>query len=107
INSFGIGDVLFTTPLISRLRKAYPQAFIGYVANRRALPIVESNPKINRVYIYERDEFKNTLIPSWIKFFQEIRQAKFDVVFDFSLNSSFGFFCLACGIKRRIGYDYR
>jgi lipopolysaccharide heptosyltransferase II len=29
------------------------------------------------------------------------------VVFDFSLNSSFGFLCFACGIPRRIGFDYR
>ena len=29
------------------------------------------------------------------------------MVFDFSLNSSFGFLCFACGIKKRIGFDYR
>src|SRR4051812_29410823 len=102
INPFGIGDVLFTTPLISNLRKAYPQAFIGYLANRRALPVIESNPKINQTYIYERDEFKDHLIPSWMKLLDEIKRAKFDVVFDLSLNPSFGFFCMACGIKRRI-----
>ena len=107
INPFGIGDVLFTTPLIANFRRAYPQAFIAYIANRRALPIVESNPKINQVYVYERDEFKKDLIPSWIRLYQEIRKEKFDVVFDFSLNSSFGFFSLACRIKQRIGYDYR
>ena len=107
INPFGIGDVLFTTPIVSNLHKAYPKAFIGYIANRRALPIVENNSKINCVYVYERDEFKKDLIPSWVRLFQEIRKERFDVVFDFSLNSSFGFFSLACGIKRRIGYDYR
>src|SRR5207248_2863335 len=31
----------------------------------------------------------------------------FDVVLDFSLNTSFGFLSKMCGIKRRIGYDYR
>ena len=107
INPFGIGDVLFTTPVVSNLRKACPQAFIGYIANHRAFPVVESNPKINRVYVYERDEFKKDLIRCWAGIFQEIRQQKFDVVFDFSLNASFGFFSMACGIKRRIGYDYR
>ncbi len=107
INPFGVGDVLFTTPLISHLRKAYPQAFIGYIANRRALSIVESNSKVNKVYIYERDEFRNDLIPSWVNLFHVIQNERFDIVFDFSLNASFGFFSMMCGIKCRIGYDYR
>ena len=33
INPYGIGDVLFTTPVISNLRRAYPQATIAYLAN--------------------------------------------------------------------------
>jgi len=107
INPFGIGDVLFTTPLVSCLRRLYPDAFIGYVTNRRALPVVQSNPKINQVYVYDRDEFTENLIPRWVSFFKEIRQAQFEVVFDLSLNATFGFFCMACGIPKRIGYDYR
>jgi lipopolysaccharide heptosyltransferase II len=107
INPFGIGDVLFTTPLISHLRNLYPDAFIGYVANRRAADIVQSNPKINQVYVYERDEFKVDLIPSWLKFFKDIKSGGFDMVFDFSLNSTFGFFSLVCGIPKRMGYDYK
>ncbi len=107
INPFGIGDVLFTTPLVANVRRVYPQAFIGYLANRRSLPVVESNPKIDRVYVYERDEFKADLIRRWIGLFQELRHRRFDVSFDFSLNSSFGFLSMACGIKRRVGYDYR
>lgn len=107
INIFGIGDVLFTTPLISHLREVFPDSFIGYMANRRALPAIETNPKINKVYIYERDEFNKDLARSWLKLFREMRTERFDVVFDFSLNSSFGFFTMACGIPHRIGYDYR
>ena len=33
INPYGIGDVLFTTPVISYLRLAYPQASIAYLTN--------------------------------------------------------------------------
>lgn len=107
INPFGIGDVLFTTPVVSNLRRAYPQSFIGYIANRRAAPIVQSNPKINQIYIYERDEFKDHLLRSWGYLFKQIQRQRFEAVFDFSLNTAFGFLTMACGIKRRIGYDYR
>src|SRR5208283_1549917 len=76
INPYGIGDVLFTTPVISNLRRSYPQATIAYLANARTADFIKMNPDIKQV-------------------------------FDFSLNSSFGFLCVACGIKKRIGFDYR
>jgi lipopolysaccharide heptosyltransferase II len=106
INPYGIGDVLFTTPVISNLRLAYPQALIAYLANRRTADILKSNPDIAQVFVYERDEFVGKP-QKYFELFNSIKQQKFDVVFDFSLNSSFGFLSFASGIKRRIGYDHR
>ena len=114
INPYGIGDVLFTTPVISNLRLAYPQAHIAYLANGRTADFLKCNPDINQVFVYERDEFveayrQNPLkfAQKWFSFFNTIRREKFDVVFDFSLNSTFGFLSFASGIKRRIGFNYR
>src|ERR1700722_3681564 len=96
INPYGIGDVLFTTPVISNLRLAYPQAFIAYLANRRTADFLRFNPDIARVFIYERDEFVDTYRRSPLKFIQKareffdsIKKQGFEVVFDFSLNSTF------------------
>jgi lipopolysaccharide heptosyltransferase II len=114
INPYGIGDVLFTTPVIKNLRLAYPQAQIAYLANRRTADFLKFNPDIAQVFVYERDEFvesyrQNPLkfIQKWFSFFNAIRREKFEMVFDFSLNSTFGFFSAACGIKKRVGFDYR
>jgi len=114
INPYGVGDVLFTTPVISNLRQAYPQASIAYLANRRTTDFLKINPDINQVFVYERDEFveayrQNPLkyAQKWFSFFNAIRREKFEVVFDFSLNSSFGFLSALCGIKKRVGFDYR
>ncbi|MBI4310132.1 MAG: glycosyltransferase family 9 protein [Candidatus Omnitrophica bacterium] len=114
INSFGIGDVLFTTPVISNLRRACPNARIVYIGNRRTAQFLEHNPKIDRVLVYERDEFyaayqRNPIafFREWLDFIREIKTEQFDGVFDFSLNSTFGFLGWWCGIPKRIGYDYR
>jgi len=106
INPYGIGDVLFTTPVISNLRQAYPQASIAYLANARTADFFKFNPDIAQVFVYERDEFVGN-IQKYLKLFNSIKRQKFDVVFDFSLNSSFGFLSFACGIKKRVGFDYR
>ncbi len=114
INPYGIGDVLFTTPVISNLRLAYPQASIAYLANRRTADFLKFNPDIAKVFVYERDEFvavyrQNPLkfVQKWFEFASGIKQEGFDLALDFSLNSTFGFLCAVCGIKRRLGFNYR
>ena len=114
INIFGIGDVLFTTPLINNLKAAYPDIFIGYLCNRRTIPLLEHNSKISRIFIYERDELETLRQKSaWQylkavrRLIQDIRGERFDMVLDVSLNSFMSFLAFAAGIPRRIGYDYK
>jgi heptosyltransferase II len=113
INTYGIGDVLFTTPIISNLRLAYPKAFIAYLANRRTADFLQYHPDIAKVFVYERDEFAESyrrnpfeFIQKSFEFFISIKQQDFEVVFDFSLNSTFGFLSFVSGIKKRVGFDY-
>lgn len=114
INPFGIGDVLFTTPLISSIKMNVPDAFIGYIANRRSVSVLRNNPKIDKIFIYERDEFYEAYQHSKIKFFkkminflQEIKKEKFGLVFDLSLNGSASFLMWFLGIRDRVGFNYK
>ena len=114
INPYGIGDVLFTTPVIGNLRLAFPNASISYVANRRTADFLKFNPEIARVFVYERDDFaaayrRNPVefIQKSLSLFRSIRQEGFQIVFDYSLNSTFGFLAQVCGIPRRVGFDFR
>ena len=114
INIFGIGDVLFTTPLISNLKAAYPNIHIGYLCNRRTAPLLEHNPKVDRIFVYERDEFEairrrsagQYLKAVW-KLIQEIKSGQFDMVLDVSWNRFMGFLAWSAGIRRRVGFDYK
>ena len=49
-----IGDVVFTTPLVRALRRAYPEARIAYLVESDAAPIVERNPHLDEVIIAPR-----------------------------------------------------
>jgi len=114
VNPFGIGDVLFTTPLIANLKEAYPDAYIGYVCNARTKDILLNNPKVNTIFIYEKDAFRRVWRKSktagflkFMKLLRSIRNKKFDIVFDLSLGREYGFFLWLAGIKKRVGYNYR
>ncbi len=114
INIFGIGDVLFTTPLISNLKAQYPNIKIGYLCNRRTESVLRSYSKVDQVFVYERDEFnqlyrksKIGFVKAMLEFWRTIKRERYDVVIDVSLSSFTSFFTWAIGIKERIGFNYK
>lgn len=113
-NPFGIGDVLFTTPMAAVLKRRMPDTSIHYVCSKRAYPIVRYNALFSKVFVYEKDDWRDTLTQSKIAFarrawafFSEIRSARYDCVFDLSMNAQYGFFFLSCRIPVRIGYNFK
>ena len=114
INPFGIGDVLFTTPVIRALRQEYPDSFIGYWSNLRVKPILESNPQINKVFALSRGDLKKIYQESFfkgvclaIKLAWEIRKEHFDICFDFSLDHRYSLLAKIIGIRQRVGFNYK
>ncbi|HNX90334.1 MAG TPA: glycosyltransferase family 9 protein [Candidatus Omnitrophota bacterium] len=113
-NIFGIGDVLFTTPLLANLKKAFPDAAVDYMCNARTCQILRNDPLINKVFVYEKDEYAEMWKRSKTEFFKrifaslsEIKGNRYDAVFDFTLSREFNVFFFAAGIKKRIGFDYK
>ncbi len=49
-----IGDLVCTTPLIAALRKKFPHAWIGVLANSYNAPILDGNPDIDEVFAYRK-----------------------------------------------------
>ncbi|MDD5560547.1 MAG: glycosyltransferase family 9 protein [Candidatus Omnitrophica bacterium] len=114
INPFGIGDVLFTTPVIKAIKGRYADSFIGYWSNLRVKPILESNPQINMVFALSRGDLKKIYQESFfkgvwsaIKLAREIKKEHFDICLDFSLDHRYSLFAKIIGIGRRIGFNYK
>ncbi len=114
VNPFGIGDVLFTTPLIRAVRRAFPDSHIGYLCNRRTERILQDNPHLNELFIYEKDE----LVQRWrtsqwegmaylIRLLWHIARGRFDLVIDLSLGERYGLLLKLLGVPRRVGFNYR
>jgi len=113
-NPFGIGDVLCSTPLIRNLKENLPDSSISYICNRRVYPLLRNNGFLDKVMVFEKDEWREAVRESKRGFFRkffafknEIKKDKFDIVFDLSLNSLYGFFFMICGIKTRIGFNFK
>lgn len=114
INTFGIGDVLFTTPLIETLAGNMPDSKIDFICNRRTSEILSQNRHINRLIIFEKDEFRGMLkkskvlfLKNLIAFFSDLSKNHYDLVVDLSLGYQFTLIMKLLGVRKRIGFNYR
>src|SRR5262249_38420303 len=69
------GDVLLTTPIAPLLKQHWPGAQIDFLVDRAFAPLLEHNPAIHTVQIYD----KRHILKTW----QRLREANYDLVFDF------------------------
>jgi len=114
INPFGIGDVLFTTPLIKAIKEGYPRSFIGYWCNERIAGVLRDNPQVDCIFALSRGDLKRVFqhssfggVTASIKIFRAIKKEKFDAALDFSLDHRYSLVAWLAGIKQRCGFDYR
>lgn len=99
-----IGDVLLTTPLISVLRKNYPEAYIAFMVEPLPGQMLENNPDLNEIlyYRYKKDDIRGSL-----KFFRETGRKKWDISIDVFGTPGTAWASLFSRAKVRVGYTVR
>jgi len=114
INPYGIGDVLFTTPLLRAIKEADPENTVSFWSNERVRGILEDNPILDNVFALSRGDLKKIYQQSYLEaihksvvLLRQIKKERFDVTLDFSLDYRYSLICKVLGIKRRIGFDFR
>lgn len=99
-----IGDVLLSTPVIKALRDAYPDSYIAFMARPYARDIVEGNPYLNRVIIYDKAGAEKGIFGN-LKFINRLRKDKFDIAIILHPTARSHITAFLAGIPERIGYD--
>ncbi len=114
VNPFGIGDVLFTTPVIRVIKDSEPYSIIGYWCNERVKDILKDNPNIDKIFALSRGDIKKVYhksrwqgIYKFLNLLYKIKKEKFDIVLDFSLDHRYSLIAKITGVKRRIGFNYK
>lgn len=75
-----IGDVLITSLLCENLKKAFPNAVVDYLVNSNTLPVLENNPYIDGLILF--DEKKNKGLSKLLRFCKEVNKNQYDIVID-------------------------
>ncbi|MDD5477243.1 MAG: lipopolysaccharide heptosyltransferase II [Candidatus Omnitrophica bacterium] len=99
-----IGDVLLSTPVIKALRQKFPQAYIAMLVAPYAKDIVEGNPYLDEVIIYDKDGKHKSWWRS-IKFAGRLKKKKFDLAVILHPTNRLHLITFLAGIPLRLGYD--
>ena len=96
-----IGDVILATIVTRNLRLAFPDAEIDFLTEPPAREVVENNPYLNRVLLYD----VKTHGPLY--YIREVRGRRYDLVIDLFGNPRTALLTRMSGAALRVGYDFR
>lgn len=100
-----LGDVLFSTPFIKAVRKKCENAYIAVMLNYSCKEILEGNPRINEIILYD-EKTKHRGLKGEIKLIRRLKKESFDTVFLLHRSLSRALIAYFAGIRNRIGYFY-
>jgi lipopolysaccharide heptosyltransferase II len=95
-----LGDVIRGLPLLGRIRRAHPDATLGWVVEPLSAPLLDGHPWLDRVHRFERGRG----LPGWIAVARTLRASRYDVAVDLGRGAKSAVLAAASGAARRIGF---
>lgn len=99
-----LGDVVLSTPAIKATREKYPKAHIAFMVRPYAREIIEGNPDLNEVIVYDKYGKHRSLF-STVMFALSLRKKKFDLAIMLHPTNRVHLIAFLAGIPKRVGFD--
>lgn len=97
-----LGDVILATPVISELKRLYPEAEVDVLVRKGNEGILKNHPAIHEVFSLNKKEGKWKEMRRLIKTF---RAKKYDEVINLQRFGSSGLITFLSGGKQKVGFD--
>lgn len=111
VEPYGIGDLLFLTPVFRALRLLPGIERVDLVLGSRTEAVVRGNPHVDSIFCIDKDLFHRR---SWhgnaaeiLRLTRILRSRRYDLLLDFSQRHEYGLWGILLGIPVRAGLDYR
>jgi lipopolysaccharide heptosyltransferase I len=106
IKPSALGDIVHALPVLSALRRRYPDAFLAWAVNRAYEPLLHGHPDLDATLPFDRGAVKRGLLSAlrtWRSYSRTLRQGDFDLVIDLQGLLRSGLMTLATRAARRVG----
>ena len=105
------GDVVHVLPCLAALRRAWPEAKIGWVVEELAAPLLAGHPELDRLHVVARKTWQQNLrrgaflqpVSEARRAIAELRAERYDLAIDFQSNLRSALVARLSGAPRRIG----
>ena len=79
------GDIVHTLPAVARLKAAWPDCRISWLANTEWMPLLQGNPDVDEIIEFPRSEFRGLAgwqkLGAWLR--AKVARRRFDLALDF------------------------
>lgn len=112
VQPYGIGDLLFLTPVLRALRLIPTVEAVDLLLGSRTDSVVRNNPHIDKIFSIDKDKVHRqgkiqNLREVW-SLGKELSARRYDLLLDYSLRGEYAFFAkFFLGIKCRAGLAYK
>lgn len=99
-----VGDAVMTTPVIARVRKAFPRAKVSLLVKPWVAGVFEGNPHLDEIILYERDG-RHKGVAGLLRLARELRGARFDLAILLQNAIEAAIIAVLARIPHRFGYN--
>ncbi len=108
IKPSAVGDIVRTLPVLTALRRRWPDAHIAWLVAGHCADVLTGHPALNQVICFDRRAYASvgrdlSITQAFTRFVLDLRASRFDLVIDIQGLFRSGFFSLATGAPVRIG----
>jgi len=106
IKPSALGDIIHSLPVLTALRRRYPEAYISWVVNRSYEELLSGHPDLDTTLALDRGAAKTgiwTAARSYSRFLHHFRRQQFDLVIDLQGLFRSGLIAGCSGAARRVG----
>jgi heptosyltransferase-1 len=107
IKPSALGDVVHALPVLSALRHRFPAARITWVVNAAYEPLLAGHPDLDATLPFARGALREGVFTAArysLRFADELRRRRFDLVIDLQGLLRTGLMCAATGAPRKVGF---
>jgi lipopolysaccharide heptosyltransferase I len=106
IKPSALGDIVHSLPVLTALRRRYPEAHISWVVNRGYESLLRGHPDLDDTLPFDRSTSRRGLIHAafnYARFLRRLKSLHFDLVIDLQGLLRSGLMAKASGASRRVG----
>lgn len=112
VHPYGIGDLLFITPVLRALRLMPTVETVDILLGSRTREVVENNPHVNEIFVMDKDRMhRQTWLENLRQGFElgcQLRAKHYDLILDYSLRREHAFWGrFFLGIRKCAGFAYK